>query len=147
MAESNAIIGYGVLLSRGDGASPEVFTDIAELIDLTPPELARDAVEVTHTKSPGRFREFKPGLRDGGEFSAVCNLLPGNATQGNSSGGALHDYLNENVTRNWRISFPGSPVETWTFKAFLIGIQPLPPIEDRATLNLTFKVAGEPTVA
>lgn len=147
MAETQARIGYGVHLARGDGASPEVFTNIAELIDLTAPSMTKDQIEATHTDSPDGFREFIPGMKDGGEFTATCNFLPSNATQGNTSGGALHDFINEDTTRNWRISWPGSPTVTWTFKAVIIGFQPAAPIDDRMTVDITFKVAGAPTVA
>lgn len=147
MAATNALIGYGVHLARGDGASPEVFTNLAEVIDLSAPSMTKDSVEATHTDSPDSFREFIPGLKDGGEFTAVCNFLPSNATQDNTSGGALNDFINETTTRNWRISFPGSPTVTWTFKAVITGYEAVTPIDDRMTLNLTFKVAGAPTIA
>lgn len=147
MAVTNALIGYGVHLARGDGASPEVFTNIAELTDLSTPSMTKDQVEATHTDSPDGFREFIPGLKDGGEFTATCNFLSSNATQGNASGGALNDFINETTTRNWRISFPGSPTVTWTFKAVITGYNVITPMEDRMTLELTFKVAGAPTIA
>lgn len=144
---TQGLIGFGITLSRGDGASPEVFTKIAELADLSPPTLAKDSVEFTHTDSPDSFREFLPGLKDGGEFTATVNLIPGNATQGNTSGGALHDFINETVARNWRIAFPGSPAMTWTFKAFITGFEAATPMDDKMTYAITFKVAGAPTIA
>jgi predicted secreted protein len=147
MAETNALIGYGVHLARGDGASPEVYTNLAELIDLTTPSMTKDQVEATHTDSPDGFREFIPGLKDGGEFSATCNYAPGNATQGNASGGALNDFINETSSRNWRITFPGSPATTWTFKATIIGYEIATPMDDRITITISFKVAGAPTIA
>ena len=42
-----ATLGYGVLLKEGDAASPEQFTAIAELFNLSGPGLALDAVEST----------------------------------------------------------------------------------------------------
>jgi len=147
MAETGATIGFGVLLSRGDGASPEVFTKIAELIDLSTPSMTKDQVEATHTDSPDSFREFIPGLKDGGEFSATVNFLPGNATQNNDSGGAINDFINQTASRNWRITFPGSPTMTWTFKATVIGLQVNTPMDDRMTMEVNFKVAGAPTIA
>lgn len=147
MAATKALIGFGIHLSRGDGASPEVFTPIAELIDLSTPSMVKDQVEATHTDSPDGFREFIPGLKDGGEFSATCNFLPSDATQGNATGGALNDFINETATRNWRITFPGSPTVTWTFKATITGYEVTAPMDDRMTVQLTFKVAGAPTIA
>src|SRR3546814_10372592 len=82
---TEAKIGHGVHLARGDGASPQVFTNVAELIDLSTPSMTKDQVEATHTDSTDGFREFIPGPTDGGEFSATMNFIPGNATQGNRS--------------------------------------------------------------
>lgn len=147
MAATQARIGYGVTLARGDGASPEVFTSVVELIDITPPSMTKDQIEATHHASPGGFREFIPGMKDGGEFTAVFNWIKSHATQGNASGGLLNDFLNQDTPRNWRISFPGSPVMTWTFRAVVTGFNPSTPIDDRMTVNATFKVSGAPTVA
>lgn len=144
---TQTLIGYGIHLARGDGASPEVFTDIAELADLSPPAMAKDSVEATHTDSTDGFREFIPGLKDGGEFTATVNLLPGNATQHNASDGALNDYINETTARNWRITFPGSPAAKWTFKAFITGFDANTPMDDKMTFDITFKVSGAPTIA
>lgn len=145
MSATTAAIGFGVHLSRGNGASPEVYTAIAELIDLSLPGMSRDAIEATHTDSPDGFREFLPGLKDGGEFQATCNYLPANTTQGNTSGGVLYDMINDTAARNWRITLPGA--QTWTFKAIVTGYEPTTPIVDRMTLVIGFKLTGKPTLA
>jgi predicted secreted protein len=147
MAVTKARIGYGIQLKRGNGASPEVFTAVAELIDLSPPNIIKDQVEATHTSSPDGFREFIPGLKDGGEFTATMNFIPSNATQGNVSGGLLYDFLNQDEPRNWRIEFPGSPLVKWTFLASVVGYEVAPPMDDRMTLTVTFRVSGTLTVA
>jgi predicted secreted protein len=145
MAESQGLIGLGIHLARGDGASPEVFTNVAELVDLSPPSMTKEQVEATHTDSPDGFREYIGGLKDGGEFSATMNYVPGNATQGNASGGLLNDFLTQSTPRNWRVTFPGSPAMMWTFKAVVTGYEVAPPIDDRVTLTATFRVAGAVT--
>lgn len=147
MAETNALIGYGVHLARGDGASPEVFTNLAEVTELSTPSMTKDQVEATHTDSPDSFREYIPGFKDGGEFTATCNFLPDDATQNDTSGGAFNDFVNETTSRNWKITFPGSPTHSMTFKATIIGYEVATPIDDRMSLALTFKVAGAPTYA
>lgn len=141
------LIGHGITLSRGDGASPESYTKIAQLVDLAPPAFSKDSVETTHTDSTDSFREFIPGLKDGGEFTAVVNLIPGDTTQDDTSGGALNDFLNETESRNWQIAFPGSPAVTWTFKAFITNYEAVTPMDDKETISLSFKVSGAPTIA
>lgn len=147
MAATNALIGLGIQLARGDGGSPESFTAIAEVLNLSFPSLTKDQVEATHTDSPDGFREYIPGLKDGGEMTATMNFLPNNATQNNTSGGLLNDFINQTTPRNFRITVPGSPQTTWTFLATVTGYAPATPLDDRMTLDVTFKVAGAPTIA
>src|SRR3546814_12479643 len=97
--------------------------------------MTKDQVEATHTDSPSGFREFIPGLKDGGEFTATMNFVPGSATQGNASGGLLNDFINETKSRNWKITFPGSPAESWTFKATVISYEVAKPMEDRMKIG------------
>lgn len=143
---SQNYIGYGITLHRGDGASPEQFVKIAQVMELTPPAMTKDSVEVTHTDSPDGFREFIPGLKDGGEFSATVNFLPAEATHGDTAGGMMHDFLNETQARNYQIRYPGSPEVRWTFAAFISNYETAAPMDDRITITVTFKVAGKPVI-
>ena len=66
---SAAIWAYGSKLQIGDGAVSEAFSDVAEIVELTPPSMSRDEIDVTSHQSSDGYREFISGLRDGGE---VC---------------------------------------------------------------------------
>ena len=149
MTATTATIGFGVILAKGDAASPEVFTTIAEITDLSGPGLARDAVEATHTASTNRWREFLAGLKDGGEVSLTMNHLPNNATQDATSGGLVGEFatVDGDTVGNWKLTFPVSPAVSWTFPAILTAFEPATPIDDRMTATATFKIAGEPTLA
>ena len=137
--------GFGVKLQRGDAASPEVFTDIAELINLGGPGLSLDTVEVTHTGSTNKYREYIAGLLDAGEVSAEVNFLPANATQ-NEAAGILKD-IKDRTKRNFKIVFPDSGSATWSFAAFVTAFEPSAPIDDRMTASITLKLTGDPTLA
>lgn len=149
MTDSVATIGFGVTLSRGNGASPELFTDIAEVTDISGPGLARDAVEVTHTASPNRWREFISGLKDGGEVSLTMNHLPNNATQAAASGGLVGEFATTDgdTPSNYRLSFPTSPAVLWTLPCIVTAFEPATPIDEAMAATATFKVSGEPTLA
>ena len=140
-----ADLGFGVLLQRGDAASPEVFTSIAELISLSGPTLSLDTVESTHTESAGFYKEFIASLKDAGEVSGEVNFLPANSTQ-NEAAGILKD-INDRTLRNFKIVFPDIPNTTWSFAAFVTGFEPTMPIEDRMTASISLKLSGDPTLA
>ncbi len=76
---TSAFLGSQTLLKLGDGASPEVFTTIGEVVNISPIAQKKDLVEVTHLLSTAK--EFIGGLSDGQEITVVCNLLPTNTQQ------------------------------------------------------------------
>lgn len=139
---SDAFWAYGSLLQAGDGAVSEAFTSVAEITKLTPPNLSRDAIEVTHTTSANGYREFIAGWRDGGEVAYEANWLPTNATQDYSTG--LHASFNDDDVHNWRIVVP--EVLRIDFAGFITAHEPDLPLEDRATLSGKIKISGKPTV-
>lgn len=138
---SNARIGYGIFFGFGDGASPEVFTNIAEVFDISLPTDTTDLPEATHYQSPNRRKEFISGLIDSEEFTATMNFIPQNATQNASAG--LISFQASGVTKNYRITLPAG--ETVTFAAIVRRIAPALPINDRMTLAVTFKPTGSST--
>ena len=143
MAASVAFWAYGSHLQIGDGATPEVFTSVAEITELTPPAMSRDEIEVSNNDSPDGYREFKPGWRDGGEVAWKANWLPTNATQDFTTG--LGEQFNDNYVHNYRIVLPGN-LATIAFSGFLTAFEPDLPLEEQAQLSGTIKVSGKPTV-
>ncbi len=141
MAASQGVIGYGTLVKRGDGGSPEVFTTIAEVIEVGTPEQETSDIEFTHMESPNSFKEYKPGLKEPGEVSMKCNAVLTNSTQ-NATTGIIADQLN-GTTRNWKIVFPD--LTTCSFSGYVKKVKVEPPINDRETLSFTIKISGPAT--
>ena len=144
MVTSTVVSGFGVQFKTGDGASPEVFTAVAEVLSVGGPTINRDVIEATHTDSPDNYKEFLSGLTDGGEVTVTMNFLPGNTTQDESQG-IMGDFLVQTL-RNYQVVFPTSPAVTWTFAAFITAFEPDAPIDDRMTSTTTFKLSGKPTL-
>ena len=137
MAASKAMIGHGSKFSMGDGGSPEVFTDVAEVTQITPPNFSRDTVDVTHMQSPEKWREWVPALKDAGEVEIIINWIPGDATQDR-----LFLSFNDDTSNNFRITFPNA--EVWNFLAMCTGFAAEDPIDDKMQATVTFKLSGKP---
>lgn len=142
MAETEAQIGYGTLLEYSDGGSPETFTALAEVTDITGPGMSRELPDATHMKSPGGWREFLGGLKDAGEITVECNHLPNNETHGAESG--VLSLFASGERRAWRIKFPVSPEKIWEMDAVVSAFEPSFPVEDKLMLSVTLKVSGQP---
>jgi predicted secreted protein len=140
---SNAIPAFGTKLKRGDGGTPETFTDVAEVTDLSGPEMSAEEADVTThaTGSASPWREIIPTLLDAGEVSLSLSFLPG--TAGHKA--LLSDFLNR-VKRNWQIVFPDAGATTWSFSAYVMNISPAEPIDDALTAEMTLRVTGAPTI-
>ena len=133
-----ADIGHGAQFLIGDGAGPEVFTALAELNDITPPEVTKDSVDATHHGSPSRAREFVPGLKDGGEVTISFNLIPGGP-----SDDAIRAQIDDDESHNYRCQYPDGSYLAFT--GFCTAYGQAVPIDDKMTGSATFKVSGLPT--
>lgn len=140
MAATAVTIGYGSKFSLGNGASPEVFTDLAEVVSITPPSDQLDIIDATHMTSPNATREFILGLNDPGECSFEMNFIPGSAADL-----AIQAVRTARVPLNCRVTYPN--LVKWTFRAILTGYEPADPVDDKMTATVTFKVTGTYTVS
>ncbi len=139
MTATRAIIGYGTTVAIGDSSSPPVFTQLAEVTEVTPPYQQTDDVEATHFISDNRTREYIPGLIEGGEASVGMNRVPGSVTE------ILLMGLQTSATRvPVLITWPNGT--TWQFLGVVKGYETSSPIDDRMTATCTFKVGGAQTI-
>lgn len=139
-------IGYGGKFLIGDGVPAgcppvEGFDEVAKVISIGGPSMARDSVDDTGFDSPDGYREFILGLKDGGEVSVEFKVK--DTTQLD----LLTVQLDEDEPGNYKIEWPFSPVITWTFKAGMTGLEFEAPMEDGISGTATFKISGKPTVA
>jgi predicted secreted protein len=142
MTTSSAWWVYGSKLQLGDGATPEVFTNIAEVKDITPPQMIRDSNEVTNLDSTNGWKEFKSGFRDGGDVTFDCNWLPTDSTQDDTTG--LLSTFEDDECHNWRIVLADS-LGTIAFSGFITAYNGAMPMAATGNLSITIKVTGEVT--
>lgn len=141
---SSAFWAYGTQLQLGDGAASEAFTAIAELVDAVPPAMSKDSIEVTNHSSTNRFREFIPGMKDGGSVSFKANWLPNNATHDESTG--ILECFKDDVNHNWKFVLPDS-LGTFSFVGHVTAFTPETPLTAQGSLSCTIKISGEPSFA
>jgi predicted secreted protein len=136
---TSARIGHGSLFKIGNGASPEVFTTVAEVTGITPPAMSRDSIDATHSESPDGWREFIGGLKDGGEVELTLNWVPGSATT------ILLMSEIAAAAGNKQITFPNG--EIFSFAALCTNIGPEAPVDGKMEATVSYKVTGKPTLA
>jgi predicted secreted protein len=140
MAASEAALGYGSKFKISDNASPGVFTEIAEIFNITPPSFEADDVDVTHNQSPNRTREVIAGLKSPGDCSFEMNFIPGS-----SSDILIRALLGTGEQRWCQIEFPNA--ETWSFLAAVKGYEVEMPTDDKMTATVSMQVSGTVTAS
>lgn len=139
MAETAALLGYGAIFSIERTDSPNVFDELAEIFNITPPSSAIDMIDATHMQSPDRRREFISGLIDPGECSFEMNYIPG-STSDQLLLAILNLPAGISRRRTCKIQYPNHVTDT--FSGELMTYEPTLPHDDKMTATVTFKVTG-----
>jgi predicted secreted protein len=143
-----ASIGHQNLFQIFDtSVSPDTWTTVAEVGNITPPSFSRDAQDATHTESTEGWREFIPGLKDAGELSCELNLVPDSATMELVLG-----TFDSDVLQQVRILFadgvqtgPTPTCSRFTCNGIITGFPLEAPMDDKMTATITVKISGKPT--
>jgi hypothetical protein len=137
---SSATSGIGTKLKRGDGGSPEAFTDVAEVTHLQGPDQALEFVDVTNFDSTNFFREWLPTFKDGGQVQCDVNFLPNTPAQSN----LRTDHENRTL-RNFRIVWSNAGATQANFAAYVTGYAPDADVAQALKAKITLKISGAVT--
>lgn len=135
MAETQAMIGYGTKFYLENDASPPTLEELAEIVNVTPPNDSIAMLDATHMQSPNRTMEFVPGLTDPGSAGFVMNFIPGS-----NADVALQAWRTSGARKQCRIVFPNGV--TWTFSGLLESYQPEAAVADVMRATVGIKVTG-----
>ncbi|MGK7653150.1 phage tail tube protein [Roseovarius sp. B08] len=137
---SDGMIGFGTELHRSSDSGATYNDTGMEVKEISPPNMSKDTVDVTHMKSPNRFREFIASLRDGGEFSLVVNYVTGDDT---GIADLMADFASDDAGY-YKIVFPDTT--EWEFRAHVTEPEFGVPLEEEIEVTFTGKVTGEPVL-
>jgi hypothetical protein len=140
---SKATIAKTVKLQRGDAATPEVFTTIAEVTNVNGPPETAPQVDVTSFDSDAK--EFRAGLVDGGEVSFDMNFVGEDSQQQ-----GLRTDLRAGTVRNFKVIIPdrvlAANCSTCAFSAVVTNLSgPESAVDAVIKQSCSLKVSGLPT--
>ena len=108
-----AVLGSGATLQLGSGASPQVYTTIAEVLRVGPIGSSNPEVDVTNLDSTAK--EYIAGLADGNTVEFEMNWVAGNTQQQ-----SLRTSQASGSTVNMKMVWPVSPETTAVFDLVLL---------------------------
>lgn len=126
---------FGTAWAMHDGAS--TYVDVGEVTSIDVLDIEVEDLDVSSHDSPGQWREYVAGMKDGGELSMEVNYDP-----------ALHATVLSalGTTRDQRITLPDSGAATVAFEAYVKGFTAQAPYDDKLSATITLKVTGAVTV-
>lgn len=128
----------GTILRRGDGASPEVFTDVPGITSIDPVGFSRSLIDVTDLLSLAR--EYKLALKDGQEINVEAWYDPDDTEHA-----GLRDDLNTGVTRTFELQLTDSPPQVITITGLVMNWSIGAQIDNVYPLRFTIKPTGDLT--
>ena len=138
----------GLTFYRGDGASPEVFIAVGEVMSVSGLGKTNNLIDATSFDS-GSTKEYIAGMADGQEISLECNQL---LDESPSIQAALISDVNNGTNRNVRLTQTKSTVSPNVTKTYDFTVTPIswavnPSIDDKNTISFTLKISGDITVS
>lgn len=138
--------GTGTITARtvtptaGGTNGTEVFAAIAEVKNISGPNMSASVIDVTNMDSPDNTREFITSLVDPGELTFAVNFLPDSTNQQQ----VITD-LRDRVRRNYQLTWTNADATVWSFAGIVTAFQPTSQTEDALMANVTIKVTGFPS--
>jgi len=131
-----AWISNGVVIAVGDGASPEVFTAIGEVISIDGPSQSAPVADATALDDTAKV--FLRGIEDGGTVNIECHCDPADAAQDTA-----YTQFTAGTNKNWKITLTDTaPSETITFAAFVVSHAISVQMDQTIKLTLGLKITG-----
>ena len=129
---------FGTLFKRGA-------VEVAQVVDISGPNLSADTVDVTSHDSTGGWEEHVVTILRSGDVTLELVWDPNAVTHKNAAGGLLDD-LTDKTAVTYSIVFPSSGTVTWEFSAFVVGFAPSAPSSGHLSATVTLKITGQPTL-
>lgn len=120
-----------------ESATPDTYTNVADVIAITPPAMTREAVETTTLAAPNGYKTFIAGLKELGEASFTLNFTP-------SATDTLVTAF-EAETGSYQITFPNG-VRLQFDGFFTAYTMPELTPGGKMEATVTIKATGEPTL-
>lgn len=131
-------IGIGTILKVGDGASPEVFTDVAKVMDIDWPKLKAYLVETTN-HSDEYVQQSHSGVREFTSFKVTLEW--GDATTTHAT---IRTNFDSNTAKNYKLVSPDA-AKTYTFAAFVEELGRATKIKDVQRMEVMIRPQGAAT--
>ena len=132
----------GCAIYKSDGASPEVYTAIGQVMSISGPDGSTGEIDVTNLASTAK--EFIPSLPDYGTVS--LDVVWDHATTANQHAALWTDFSAQ-TTGGYQIRLTDSPQTTLTFQAFPNAYPINIAVDDKVGATIGLRITSSVTIA
>lgn len=119
------------------------YVDVAFVRNISGPTLNSEFIDVTtHDSTSGNYREIVPTFISGGEVSLELLLDTAQATHSSTSDTGFMHVWETKQRRTFRITFPTTANNSWTFGGYVTGFEIGAPVDEALTANATVTIDG-----
>jgi hypothetical protein len=133
------LLSQGSALYKGDGASPEIFTEIDQVSNISGPDGSTGETDVTNLAST--IKEFVPSLPDMGAVSCEASWDPKLASHAAISA----DFLAQ-TTGNWEVRLSNSPRTIIAFTGFPNSFSTSIGVDEKVNLSFSVRISEQYTI-
>lgn len=133
---SNTTPGHSTKFEYGNAttfAASTSWTEFAQILEIAPPEVEADDIEVSHMQSPDQFKQYDPGWADGGEIEMKIQF---------EKTGAAAAYALFRQKKGFRETYQDG--STWKIDGYIKKFGGTTEREGVVIVEITFKVSGKP---
>jgi hypothetical protein len=137
MSTPNVTQGYETILSYGNmptASGSTAWTDFAGILDIKPPKIESEDIDVSNMASPGQFKQFTAGWANGGEIEVKIQF---EKTQNATVYGLFR------TNKGFKITFADG--STWLADGYIKSFANEVDREKIVTADIGVKVSGQPT--
>ncbi len=142
---TDALSSFGTLVKMGDGATPETFATVAELLDIKLPNWKLNTEDATNHSSPNAWGEKIATIKEGDDLTFQIQYVPSDATHDASSG--LLSHIDAADLVNFKVVLPDVGQTTWSFSAFVTAFGATAAVRGKLTADVGLSISGQPTLA
>lgn len=137
-----AISGHGTKVARALAVAPTVFTDIAEMGDVTPPELSRKEFDATVQNL--NIDGYVIGVLRRSGFVMKLNALQTDASQDHLTGLLKAMITEPPPVDGYRITYPDGLV--WVMSGQVSAFKNMSPVDGLMSVQVTIRPTGKMTI-
>lgn len=137
------ISAHGTKIARAKSATPTIFEQVGEVLDITLPEMSRNSIDVTTHDDD--IDGYVQGVLRRGELRFRINFVAsGDVGETHNHVTGLYKSLIDHAKDGWSVTFPDGDV--WVFSGGISNMGKVAPVDGALQCDVSIRPSGRMTI-